>query len=319
MPGVECGYCLAVSIRRVVRGTGIALVAAGVLVLLFVAYELWGTGFTTAAHQRALRAQFEHQLQEHRHPASTQPPGGATTTTTTVPITGVQQPVAAPLGDGAPVGILDIPKIGVNFVVVEGTDTADLIKGPGHYTGTAMPGNPGNAAIAGHRTTYLHPFYNLDGLAPGDPIYITTLQGRFQYDVTSTVVVDPSDVSVLAPTATPTLTLTTCNPRYSASTRLVVKATLVSPVVAPQVVANARPRHDRTGAATSADDQLAGQVGSWGGALWWGLGCVALAAGALLVHRRLRRWWVYAAGGAGMLVLLFFFFGAVNPLLPAGY
>ncbi len=76
-----------------------------------------------------------------------------------------------------------------------------------------MPGNPGNAAFAGHRTTYAAPFYNLDQLAPGDSIYVTTTQGRFQYVVTKTLVVDPSDVGVLDATPTPTLTLTTCNPR----------------------------------------------------------------------------------------------------------
>ena len=99
-------------------------------------------------------------------------------------------------------------------------------QGPGHYTGTPLPGQVGNAAIAGHRTTYGHPFYNLDSVKVGDPIVLTTLQGIFVYDATKSVVVSPSDTTVLDNVIANQLTLTTCNPRFSASTRLVVQATL---------------------------------------------------------------------------------------------
>ena len=182
------------SIRRVLRSVGIALLAAGVLVMLFVAYELWGTGLTTASHQNALRQQFDRELRAHHvaaGPTTTVPQGTGTTTTTTQPITAVQ-PAEPPAASGQPVGIINIPKIGINYVAVQGTDEPDLERGPGHYVNTALPGNPGNAAFAGHRTTYAAPFYNLDQLAPGDPIYVTTTQGRFQYDVTKTQVVDPT-------------------------------------------------------------------------------------------------------------------------------
>ncbi len=84
---------------------------------------------------------------------------------------------------GSPVGTIQIPKINLAMTVVEGTDEAQLAMGPGHYPTTPLPGQAGNAAIAGHRTTYLHPFYSLDALAPGDLIYITTLQGTFLYRV----------------------------------------------------------------------------------------------------------------------------------------
>ena len=80
--------------------------------------------------------------------------------------------------------MLRIAKIGLNKVIVQGTSTADLRQGPGHYPGTPLPGEQGNAAIAGHRTTYGAPFYNLDELAPGDLIEITTVQGTFTYRVT---------------------------------------------------------------------------------------------------------------------------------------
>src|SRR5437899_6262166 len=89
-----------------------------------------------------------------------------------------------------------------------------------------MPGEQGNAAIAGHRTTYGAPFNRLDELAPGDDVLVTTLKGSFTYKVATTHVVKPDQVEVLDPTPAPTLTLTTCNPKYSASQRLVVVANL---------------------------------------------------------------------------------------------
>jgi sortase A len=303
------------SVRRVLRSIGVALLAAGVLVMLFVAYELWGTGLTTQSHQNALRQQFDKELRAHHISTSTPttvPKGSGTTTTTTEPISSVQ-PVAPPAAPGEPIGIINIPKININYVAVQGTDEADLERGPGHYTNTSLPGNPGNAAFAGHRTTYAAPFYNLDQLAPGDPIFVTTTQGKFQYNVTQVLVVDPTDVAVLDDTSTPTLTLTTCNPRYSAATRMVVKASLVSPVVAAAPVLKARSGAGGTSA------ELLDSSGSWGGAVWWGLGCAAFALAVLLVHRRFCHWWVYLIGAAGLLVLLFYFFGQLNPLLPAGY
>ena len=160
------------SIRRVLRAVGIALLAAGVLVMLFVAYELWGTGLTTASHQNALRQQFDRELRAHHvatDPTTTVPQGtGTTTTTTTQPITAVQ-PAEPPAASGQPVGIINIPKIGINYVAVQGTDEPDLERGPGHYVNTSLPGNPGNAAFAGHRTTYAAPSTTSTSWLPGTP------------------------------------------------------------------------------------------------------------------------------------------------------
>ena len=294
----------------ILRGVGKSLIAAGIVILLFVAYEVWGTGLITSGHQNALRQQFDRNLRAHQVPV---PSGGTTASTSPTPTTVPIQPVQAteaPPADGAPIGIIDIPKIGANYVVVQGTSEADLERGPGHYVGTALPGNPGNAAIAGHRTTYLRPFYNLDQMAPGDPIFVTTTQGRFQYDVVDTLVVDPTDVAVLNPTPTPMLTLTTCNPRFSASTRMVVQAKLVTPVVAALPV---------TKKPVTAKPTLAGGQGGWLSALLWGLACLAFGIVAWLVWRRWRRWWVPVTSVAGLLVLLYVLFGAINPLLPQGY
>ena len=317
------------ALRTVARRLGFLLVGFGVLVLLFVAYQLWGTSITTRLHQEQLRRQFNHELallHDHSRPkvTTTTTVGGGSTTTTTQPISGVKAPVpgAAP-ADGQPIGIIDIPAIGANYVVVQGTDTSDLVLGPGHYDGTPLPGQPGNAAIAGHRTTYLHPFYNLNELVAGDPIYVTTTQGRFEYSVLQVNVVSPNDVAILNPTPTPELTLTTCNPRYSASQRLVVQAALVSPPAAVPVKSHAKGTTTGTGGNSKTEAQgLAGESGSAWGSIAWGALCVAISLGAWLVARRRRvlvRAGVYLAGAVIIVVPLFLFFQSVTPLLPASY
>ncbi|MFZ9930701.1 MAG: class E sortase, partial [Ilumatobacteraceae bacterium] len=125
--------------------------------------------------------------------------------------------------------VIEIPAIGIEKFVVAGVQTADLKKGPGHYPDTPMPGELGNAAIAGHRTTYGEPFRQLDELEIGDEIILTDLfTRRFVYRVTGTQIVGPTDswvVSTTDPTRA-TLTLTTCHPEFSAKQRLIVYAEL---------------------------------------------------------------------------------------------
>ena len=136
-------------------------------------------------------------------------------------------PPPPPAADGESVARIRIPRLGVTKVVVEGVSVDALKKGPGHYPGTPLPGQEGNAAIAGHRTTYGAPFHRLDELEENDLIYVTTLQGSFVYRVTESVIVSPRDVYVLDPSEDNRLTLTTCHPRYSARERLVVTAELL--------------------------------------------------------------------------------------------
>jgi sortase A len=127
--------------------------------------------------------------------------------------------------EGAPVAIIKIPRIHLDMVVVNGTTTADLERGPGHYIGTAYPWEDrGAVAIAGHRTTYLHPFWSLDSLVRGDLIRLVTPYGTFDYRVDHATVITPNQGWVLRQTVRPTLVLTTCTPRFSASHRLVVFA-----------------------------------------------------------------------------------------------
>jgi sortase A len=140
-------------------------------------------------------------------------------------------PVAQPLpADGEALARLEIPRMGLNRIVVEGATADDLKKGPGHFAETPLPGQLGNAAIAGHRTTHLHPFLDIDKLQPGDEIIATTLNGRYVYHVTATEVVNPDDYAAVIPTTDPTkatLTLVSCTPKYSASNRIVVHSELV--------------------------------------------------------------------------------------------
>jgi sortase A len=129
---------------------------------------------------------------------------------------------------GRPLGELRIPHLSNHYVIVAGTNAASLRKGPGHYAGTALPGEPGTVGIAGHRTTYGAPFRHLDALDPGDPITITMPYGTFTYKVEGTRIVKPSDVSALRPAGRQRLALTACHPLYSAKQRIVVLARLVS-------------------------------------------------------------------------------------------
>jgi sortase A len=142
---------------------------------------------------------------------------------------------AVPVGDS--LTRLKIPALGVDVVVVEGTTTSALRAGAGHYAGTPLPCDPGNVAIAGHRTTYGKPFNQIDRLKPGDAIILETPIGTCTYQVAKApFVVLPSDVTVVdAPPAAATparwLTLTSCTPKGSASHRIIVRAVYSSGTV----------------------------------------------------------------------------------------
>jgi len=194
---------------------GRVLIATGVLMFGFVGYQLWGTGIEYAQAQDELDAELEAVLA-----ATTTAPAAAPT----------PAPIAAPpaLTPGAPLGSIEVPAIGLNATVVEGVGREELKRAPGHYPSTPVPGQLGNAAIAGHRSTYGAPFAQLDELEIGDRIIVTTAQGRFVYLMTAWEIVDPSRSDVVA-TTDPNiarLTLTTCHPEYSAQERLIIFADL---------------------------------------------------------------------------------------------
>jgi sortase A len=305
--------------RRALDIAGRVLVGAGIILLLFTAYQIWGTSIQEASSQSALRSTLAQET-ANRHLRNVITDANALDRLPTGPP--VTAPRTADPPEGGPIGDIRIPVIGVDQVVVEGTNTPDLRKGPGHYIGTPLPGQFGNAAIAGHRTTYGHPFYNLDSVKPGDPIVITTLQGIFVYDAIRTQVVSPSDTTVLDNAYANRLTLTTCNPRFSASTRLVVTAQLAHSQLFPNKIL---PTHStqlsHTRRATPQSNELAGGSDSATQAVLWGSLFVVVGATVLVLGRRFRsrRWPIWIVGTAGLLVLLYAFFGAVSPLLPASY
>jgi sortase A len=133
----------------------------------------------------------------------------------------------APMARGSAIGGLSIPRVHLSAVVLHGSDTQTLRRGPGHLENTALPGESGNVVIAGHRDSFFWPLRNVQ---PGDDIFLDTPEGRFHYRVASVRVVNPRDVSVLAPTTTSVLTLITCYPFWvfgNAPDRFVVRATAV--------------------------------------------------------------------------------------------
>ncbi|MDQ4148773.1 MAG: class E sortase [Actinomycetota bacterium] len=185
---------------KALRVVGRSFIALGILTLLFLAYQLFGTNLVTGREQKALAADLAQKWQTN---------------------------VAEERPDlGGGVALIRIPKIGVNSVVVEGVGVEELKKGPGHYPETAMPGELGNMVISGHRTTYGAPFYRLDELRAGDEITMFDQSGGYKYVVTQTKIVKPTEVGVIAPTDDARLTLTTCHPRFSARERLIIVAAL---------------------------------------------------------------------------------------------
>jgi sortase A len=202
-------------LRRPIRLIGILCLLAALGVGIYYGWLLWGTGIGTAHAQSRLRSQL---VEEIDHPRPAQPTGSQ-------PSGPVQDLIVAPPKLGAPLAIIRIRRIHLDMVVVNGATTATLKLGPGHYVGTAYPWEDhGTVAIAGHRTTYLHPFWSLDALRTGDLIRLVTAHGTFDYRVTRTATILPWERWVLDQTRDPTLVLTTCTPRFSASHRLVVFA-----------------------------------------------------------------------------------------------
>lgn len=210
-------------VRWLLRGLGQTLITAGVVVLLFCVYELEITNLYTKEQQKALDKSLTKEWDK--------PPPKV--------LPGHPARLAA-FDEGKGIARIYFPSLGKDqvHVVVEGVSHEDLKKGPGHYPGTELPGEIGNAVISGHRTTYGAPFNRLDELKVGALIVIETRSYFFTYTVLGTTIVSPNAIGETdhvpnQPGVKPTqrlLTLTTCNPKYSARTRLVVRALLTSPL-----------------------------------------------------------------------------------------
>ena len=298
-------------LRRGVRGLGKTFISIGGLILLFVVYQLYGTGLAHDRDQRALKAQFGARLAAGPTPTVTSAFGAS------VPST--EPAEAEPNGCQGCVARINIPKIGLDEVVVEGVGVDELQQGVGHYPGTKMPGQPGNAAFAGHRTTYGRPFNRIDELEPGDPILITTLTGQiYRYETMDQTIVTPDHVEVLDDTPDNRLTMTTCHPKLSAAKRMIVTARLVTPTAAPASVLTGTPTSEPSRTLASEDRAgLSGDVASRRPAIAWGIltASVWLAAWAV-GNWSGRRWTAYLVASPLFFVLLFFFLDNFARLVP---
>ncbi len=354
------------------------MIAAGVLILLFVAYQLWGTGLQTARAQEDLKKQFEARLAEvaARNDGSTvtgaddtgtaAPPGNGAEPT--LPAEGGSSPVSstptsplpaapdpAPRGPtvtvepprtadtrplaqrwGDPVGQIQIPKIGADFYIIEGVDLSLLMEGPGHFPETPFPGQPGNAALAGHRTTYLAPFNRIDELEPGDLITIRTEQGRFTYEVMAQpgtglghYIVGPDALEILDDKGDNRLTLMACHPKYSAAERIIVEAKLIGNPAEPTPRSKAGrtvselPGEELREGATGRGEQLlaSGDPAARRPAVLWSLAALGVWFLAWLIGRvwRKARWPAYLVGVVPFAFFLFQAFEHINRSLPGAY
>lgn len=206
------------------------MIFIGSLTLLFVVYQLWGTGFLTERYQEDLENDFE-ELVEYAEEVNSSPE-----------VTSTESPVETNYSDflwrpeGEAIAQLTIPALSLSKTVVAGISVEALRKGPGHFSGTPLPGMSGNAAIAGHRTTWGAPFGRIDELAPGDEIKVQTIQGTFTYRVIEQLggkghfIISPNRLNVLDQdfdVHPNRLTLISCHPKLTARNRIVVIAELV--------------------------------------------------------------------------------------------
>lgn len=210
--------------RASLRRVGWSMITLGFFTLYFLVYQLFGTNAVTSQAQASLQDELTDQFAAAA-PATEQPQAAAGPVTRAADL---------PAPTGEPFAQLRIPKIEADHVLVEGAGRDELRSGPGHIAGTKLPGEDGTFAVAGHRTTYGGPFYNLDQVAQGDQIEVETKYAVFTYTVARTEIVAPTQVSVLDDVkdpeggVLPQLVLSTCHPRFSAAQRLIVFGELTS-------------------------------------------------------------------------------------------
>jgi sortase A len=214
--------------RQTVRITGALLIGAGVLGLGW-ALVVWQwqdpiTALYTTYQQHRLAASYNETFDAYRAPAL--PPVHKT-----VDLKAEQRAISAAAANyrrslkvGGPVGRIKVPRLGLSMVVVTGTNESSLEKGPGWYTGTKLPGEGQLIYIAGHRTTYLAPFANIDQLKFGDPITLQMPYGTFLYRVTGHVIVPATDTARLKSRGYEQIALQACHPRFFATHRYIVYA-----------------------------------------------------------------------------------------------
>ena len=255
-------------VRRLV---GLCLVGVGALIVLFLVYLLAFTPLTAARNQQRLtQSLLGHPLTLYRLVDGASPP------------------------EGRAIGVLTIPGIHLNQVIVQGTSAADLMNGPGLMPGSALPGSPGNAVIAARRVTFGGPFGAADTLKKGATIRVVDGAGTFRYKVTRVHTVLAGERDVVLPTADNRITLVTSNSTTVASGRLVVQGKLVGPAVAV-------PNH--TVAVPSYELGLNGDQAAGGLAVFWSIITLLVLLGAGLAAWRWRRPWLIYIFAAPVLVM----------------
>jgi sortase A len=218
---------------RALRAGAVALIVLGVLALLDAVVTLVWQEPITALYALLEQDHLSGELRsaEHAAPTPVERRALASLSDERSRIEYLASQAQRHTPDGAPIGRIWIPRVDASYIVVDGTDTEDLIKGPGIYRETHFPGVPGTTAIAGHRTTWLAPFREINFLKPGNRIVLKMPYAQFTYRVTGQRVVSPSDVPAAAAEVGYTrLVLSACTPVFSAAKRLLVYARLTRTV-----------------------------------------------------------------------------------------
>lgn len=206
--------------RRNIQILGWALIWTGLFIFGYLGWELFGTDVVNARVQAEAADDLHGFFEiEREHLPQVQPVEGEEGRLEYHP---EDQPV-----ENTEFARLIVPRLGLDAVVFEGVTRETLAQGPGHMPDTPLPGQPGNAVISGHRTTHGRPFFDFDLLRPGDRIEVETAIGTHVYEVRESLIVAPTDVWVTDDKAGGWLTLTTCNPKFSARERLIISAEMI--------------------------------------------------------------------------------------------
>lgn len=274
---------------------GRALITVGLLMLAFVGYQLWGTGVHESREQDSLQLSFQRAASLTK-----------------------ESNVAPVNGEG--IGRIVIPSIGVDKFIVAGVDYKSLKKGPGLFPNSPLPGQLGNVAIAGHRTTFGAPFERIDELGVGDTIQLVTAKKTFTYVVTQEpVIVRPSKVDVVQTTdkTRARLTLVSCHPKWTAANRIVVVAYMTG-TDTPEKATPFVPTKTASDTVNALEEGWFHDPGAWPAVLFYGALLALIGAVAILfVKRGQKRAVVYPPALAVFLVVLYPFFENLSRLLPS--
>jgi sortase A len=223
--------------HRLLRIVSIALITAGIVLLADLGITLVYEEPLSSIYAGIQQSKAADQLSEAeaRYPTAADRRAVARLRSRKRRIAALAQRFASHVHTGEAIGRIRAPAMdGLNIVVVQGTDTTSLEKGPGHFPETPFPGQGGTVGIAGHRTTYLAPFRHIDSMKHGDRIVLEMPYATIVYRVQKTKVVDPTDVGVVKYVGYERLVLSACHPVYSAAQRFIVFARAVGERLAPK-------------------------------------------------------------------------------------